>query len=161
MAEGRETALRAALQVMHGREVDTPDILAIAEWLRSGKHPYDEQASSIGTIDANPDLRAELDQVKAVNRALNERARTFADSWHRIEQLVGREFTSPESVIDRIAYLAEEFERQLPSNVARLERQRDELLRGARRFVQADDSVSGKYALELADVVDKIEREDT
>jgi hypothetical protein len=39
MAEGRETALRAALQVMHGREVDTPDILAIAEWLRSGKHP--------------------------------------------------------------------------------------------------------------------------
>lgn len=42
MSEGRETALRAALQVMAGREIDTPDLLAIAEWLRSGRHPYDE-----------------------------------------------------------------------------------------------------------------------
>lgn len=46
MAEGRETALRAALQVMAGREIDTPDLLAIAEWLRSGAHPAEVTPSS-------------------------------------------------------------------------------------------------------------------
>jgi hypothetical protein len=32
------------------------------------------------------------------------------NDWRRIEKLVGREFTSPESVIDRVAYLVERIE---------------------------------------------------
>lgn len=36
----------------------------------------------------------------------------IARDWRRIEELIGREFTSPESTIDRVAFLAEQ-ERQL------------------------------------------------
>ena len=36
---------------------------------------------------------------------------TILDAWRRIEALIGREGTSPASVVDRVAYLVEQAER--------------------------------------------------
>ncbi len=63
MTEGRETALRTALQVMQGHEIDTLDLLAIAEWLRNGKHPYDDQI----TVEPGPPVNTEL--VESLRKA--------------------------------------------------------------------------------------------
>lgn len=121
MAEGREAALRAALWVMAGREIDTPDLLAIAEWLRSGRHPYDGDGHVDQSVEATAELqdklkRARCDQAPHEEAAAeNERLHvvkskldSYMGVWRRIEKLVGREFTSPESVIDRMAWLVEQ-----------------------------------------------------
>lgn len=116
----------------------------------------------------------ELKRARSLAREAEERAKIWIDYWHRIEKLVGREFTSPESVIDRVAYLAEQ-EGQRDSLVAELKaqrrehaetakeliraaQQRDELLQAA-RVLPDQAMLTSPAVVHLRDLVDRIERE--
>jgi hypothetical protein len=89
----------------------------------------------------------ELQRLQHLNGVL-------ANDWRRIEKLVGREFTSPESVIDRVAYLVEQEQRE-----QQLIRQRDDLLRAARGVLDDETVPVQQSVSNLTDVVERMQRE--
>lgn len=123
--------------------------------------------------------RDEHEACRRTEKAL----RDAKESWARIEKLVGREFTSPESVIDRVAWfvsrdgqaevalrdnetLTTELREvaadrgELASRHEYVTRQRDELLAAARKLLDSWGSLNGDTYAELAEIVQQIETKD-
>jgi protein-disulfide isomerase-like protein with CxxC motif len=115
-----------------------------------------------GLVQKIKDQQADIARLQKLNHLL-------ANDWRRIEKLVGREFTSPESVIDRVAYLVEQ-EQKGNDETKRWARatekpreQRDELLRAARAVYDTYPADAGNQHLssvrELRRVADQIRQE--
>jgi len=106
-------------------------------------------------------LAEELCDVQRGHEAgLKERAAvhlTYMAGLIRSLETVTTEVT--EKAREQRKALLERLQRYEAKAKADMERQRNELLTAARQFVKADDSVSDRYALELADVVARIEKE--
>lgn len=116
--------------------------------------------------------RDEHEACRRTEKAL----RDAKESWARIEKLVGREFTSPQSVIDRVAWLVEQAHQRdgvvtelkelrrdhadLFRRTRRAEDERDELMRAARKLLDSWGSLNGDTYAELAEIVQQIETKD-
>jgi len=121
---------------------------------------------------------AERDALRGRLHVVKTQLDSYMDVWRRIEKLVGREFTSPESVIDRVAYLIDceatgsrvadevklgaekqrlliEQRDETARELAKAMRQRDELLRAARELPLAE----GRYLTGLRLAVERVESE--
>lgn len=117
------------------------------------------------------EAEAEIERLRQLNVNYETKLAGWSKLWGRIEKLIGRELTSPESMIDRIAFLAE-VERSRPTQqyvdellvkLGNTATQRDDLLAAARAVIRAVDLADNDdVVIDLREVVAKINaREDT
>lgn len=113
------------------------------------------------------EANAEIERLRRVAQDQERNLVSWTQLWRRIKELVGREFATPVSVVDRIASLVEQ-EKATKDQLAglaaqreRLQSERDDLLAAARYIIEHTDSGQWLDLRELVERIDNNAREDT
>ena len=107
------------------------------------------------------EANAEIERLRQLAEGYEVQLVDWSQLWRRIEKLVGREFTTPESTIDRVAFLAEvEKVRPTQQRFDELQADRDALLAAARAVGQDETVPVQRTVAKLTDVVETIDKND-